>query len=116
MTRWQNCDLEVKAEIVPRYFWTTVSIDTYLNGLCILRTGGQLRMTGRQSNEFRYDGESHLAELSWGWSRGIQFPYQLSIDGRAVVNSTICLRNWPYIFIPIAAVSAILVLLNFVID
>lgn len=108
MTRWKDCDLEVRAEVVPRYCWTTVSIDVYLNDLCILRTGGVLRIEGAQTQTFRHKNETHALELSWRSPLlGMSFPYRLSIDGRPIVTGKVYPRNWPLLLTPIAAMTLI---------
>jgi hypothetical protein len=110
MSRWEDCDLEVKAELVPRYCWTTASIDIYLDDLCILRTGGVLRLKGAQTKTFMHKDENHALELSWESSLlSVGFPYQLSIDGRAVMTAKVYPRNWPLVFIPLSAMAVILV-------
>jgi hypothetical protein len=107
MTRWKDCDLEVRAEFVPRYCWMTASIDVYLDDLCILRTGGVLRIEGAQTKTFRHETEDHVLELSWRPARLVSFPYQLSIDGRPIITATVCPRNWPLVIIPLAAMTLI---------
>jgi hypothetical protein len=94
--KWQGSAIQVQARLVPRFLWTTASIDVFLDQQCILRTGGQLKFTGVQSAEFTHAGSKHTAELSWGGS-GIwfSFPYQLRIDGAAVSASRVHIRNWP---------------------
>lgn len=115
MTRWQNCDLEVKAEFVPRYCWTTASIDVYLDDLCILRTGGVLRTKGTQTKTFRRKNEDHALELIWRSPLlGISFPYQLSIDGKRIITAKVCPKNWPTLFVGIAAMALISMAVHFV--
>jgi hypothetical protein len=63
--RWRGSEVEVKARLVPRYFWTTASIDVYLDAQCILRTGGVMKLTGSSRAEFDQDGSRHSVELSW---------------------------------------------------
>jgi hypothetical protein len=104
-TRWQNCDLGVRAECVARYFWTTVSIDVHLAGLCILRTAGVLKLAGSQINNFKHNDEVHEVKLSWkSRMRGMYFPYQLFIDGEAIISSRVYPYNWPLVLIPIITI------------
>ena len=91
--RWHDCTVEVKARLVPRYLWTTASIDVFLDGRCIVQTGGQMKFTGSSSAEFEHDGESHLVELSWGRARGIEFPYVLTIDNAKVALSDVPVKH-----------------------
>jgi hypothetical protein len=114
MTRWKDCDLEVRAEFVPRYCWTTASIDVYLNGLRILRTGGVLRIKGALTKTFRHKNENHALELSWRSPLlGMSFPYELSIDGRSIITAKVWPRNWPMLFIPVAAIALISIAVHF---
>jgi hypothetical protein len=114
VTRWQDCDLEVKAECVPRYFWTTVSIDVYLGGLCILRTGGVLHIKGQQAETFKHNAENHVLELSWRSPLlDMSFPYQLWIDGQPIIAGRVRPGNWPLLFMPVAAIVLILIAVHF---
>jgi hypothetical protein len=116
-TRWHGSTIEVTARIVPRYLWTTASIDVFLDGRCILRTGGQMRIIGSSSAEFHHDGSVHTAELSWEnvHDRGFirpGFPYQLRIDGTKVAVAEVAVENPGLILIPLLVlVSPILLAL-----
>jgi hypothetical protein len=95
-TTWQGSDVRVRARLVPRFLWTTASIEVFLDQECILRTGGQMKFTGAHSAEFVHSGAKHTAELSWGSSGfSFSFPYQLRIDGAAIQASRVRIRNWP---------------------
>jgi hypothetical protein len=78
---------------IPRFFWMTASIDVYLDNECILRTGGQLNLTGSVAATFSDGGSAHQAELRWGNSRWYRFPYQLRIDGMPVDESQVLVEN-----------------------
>ncbi len=104
---WRDKPLHVRARCVPRYFWTTSSIDVFLDGQCILSTGGQLKLTGSYSSNFHYAGADHVAELSWGTSSWFGFPYQLKIDGAPVADSRVQIENPLMIFIPASVLVAI---------
>jgi hypothetical protein len=107
--RWQDCDLEVKAEVVPRYCWTTVSIDVYLDDVCLLRTGGVLSIKGELTQTFERNSENHALKLSWRSAvLGMSFPYQLSIDGQSVIAGRVRPRNWPLLFLPVAAITLLI--------
>jgi hypothetical protein len=106
MTRWQNSDLEIKCAVVPRYFWTTASIDVFLNGACILRTGGVFKSSGAQKNAFTQNGREHEVELSWQSPEMIiYFPYKLLIDGELIASSRIAPGNWPILCIPVVILA-----------
>jgi hypothetical protein len=100
MTSWQGKVVSVRAHYVPRFVWTTASIDVYLDDRCILRTGGQLKLTGSHSTTFTDGGTEHRMELTWGGSGGFRFPYQLRIDGVLVADAHVAIENWGMIFIP----------------
>jgi hypothetical protein len=109
--RWHGSEVEVKARIVPRYGWTTASIDVFLDGKCILRTGGQMEVTGSSSAVFDHDGSRHFAELSWGMARGLEFPYVLRINDAKVALSEVPVENPGLRVIP-ALIVIVLVLIG----
>lgn len=94
--KWQGNTVEVQARLVPRFLWNTASIDVFLEGQRILRTGGQLKFTGSRIATFSHSGSIHTAELNWGFS-GFSFslPYRLQIDGVPVAASRVRIQNWP---------------------
>jgi len=100
VTLWRDKPVRVEAHQVPRYFWTTVSIDVFLDDRCILRTGGQVKNIGWGSAAFSEGGSLHQVEVSWGRSRMFRFPYQLRIDGVALQTSHVRVENWYMILIP----------------
>jgi hypothetical protein len=107
--RWHNADLEVHARPVPRYLWTTVSIDVLLDGEPILCTGGQASLLGRCRSRFRHEGEAHKAELSWGKMANGAFPFMLRIDEELVLASEVPVDNWRIVLAGwIAAVVVVL--------
>jgi hypothetical protein len=113
-TRWHGCTVEVTARLVPRYLWTTSSIDVFLDGRCILRTGGQMKVTGSSSAEFQHDGATHTVAISWGrvQQRGLirrRFPYDLTIDGAKVAASEVPVENSGLLVIPLLALAALFV-------
>jgi hypothetical protein len=94
--KWQDGTVDVQARLVPRFLWTTASIDVFLDGQCILRTGGQFKFTGSQATTFAHSGATHTVELSWGVTFSLfSIPYQLRIDGVQVSASRVPIRNWP---------------------
>src|SRR5690242_10339818 len=114
--KWQDSPVDVQARLIPRFLWSTASIDVFLDGQCILRTGGQLKFTGSHSTTFTHSGSTHTAELSWGATISpLSFPYQFRIDGVPVAASRVHVRNWPLglaVWFLIAA--AIIMLFHFV--
>jgi hypothetical protein len=65
---WQGKTVQVRARYVPRFLWTTASIDVFLDARCVFRTGGKLKVTGSHSASFGDGGSEHLMELTWGCS------------------------------------------------
>src|SRR5215472_17486890 len=101
MISWQNKLVRVEARPVPRFMWTTISIDVYLDDQCILRTGGKYERTGTCSTSFSFNGSEHQAELSWGTYRQQHFPYELRIDGELVDESRVRVKNFALGYIPV---------------
>lgn len=105
--KWQDSPVDVQARLVPRFLWTTASIDVFLGGQCILRTGGQLRFVGSHSATFTHSGSTHTAELNWGASAlRPSFPYQLRIDGAPILDSRVSIQNWPVVLIAMVLLGA----------
>lgn len=94
MIKWRNATVEIKASLVPRFLWITASLDVFLSGQCILRTGGGFKFKGACSNEFDHAGERHKVQVRWGVSGLWSFPYQLQIDNEVIAESRVYLRNW----------------------
>jgi hypothetical protein len=111
MARWRDIDVEVRARVVPRYFWTTASIDVYLDGQCLIRTGGAWKLKGTQQAEFTRKGQTRVVELSWRSPiRGMRFPYRLSIDGEQILDETVSPANWLLVFISHISVIVLIVI------
>jgi hypothetical protein len=116
---WEGSTVEVRARVVPRYLWTTASIDVFLDGRCILKTGGQRKAVGSSFAEFHHGGDVHSAELSWGHARmghalDLTFPYQLFFDGAKIAVSEISVENPASVYNLImigALISVMLILL-----
>ncbi len=92
--RWHEADLAVRAGWVPRYLWFTASIEVFVAGERVLRTGGRFKLVGSVTNCFDHDGTSHEATLSWGLGGRRGFPYELTIDGECLANSRVVVENW----------------------
>jgi len=100
MTTWQDSVVRVQARLIPRYLWTTPSFDVFLDDECILRTGGQMKITGTCSAEFVRKGGAHRADLAWGRTAVRSFPYRLHIDGVPISQSRVEIQNWPLVLLP----------------
>ena len=107
MILWQNKAVRVEARSVPRFLWTTASIDVYLEEQCVLRTGGKLDLQGTYSTPFSFGGSEHRADLTWGLCSQQQFPYQLRIDGQLVDESRVRVKNFHLGYIPVFIVIAL---------
>jgi hypothetical protein len=108
--RWHGSKLEVRAGPVPRYLWTTVSIDVLLDGEPILRTGEEASLLGCCRSKFRRQGESHKAELSWGKMAAGAFPFILRIDGEVVLASEVSVDHWKIVLVGWIAVLIVALL------
>jgi hypothetical protein len=103
-TQWNGCAIEVTARLIPRFLWSTASIDVFLDGRCILRTGGQLGFTGSSWAVFHHARSLHKVELSWERAIGHAFPYRLTIDDDEVAASLVFVENLAFFVIPAALV------------
>jgi len=114
--KWQGSVVDVQARLVPRYLWNTASIEVFLDGQPILRTGGQFKFTGSYATTFEHSGSTHTTELTWGFcGLSFSFPYQLRIDGTPVAASRVRIRNWPVALVVMAAgVAVLLLILHFI--
>jgi hypothetical protein len=99
-TRWNGRAVEVTARLISRYLWSTASIDVFLDGECILRTGGQMKTIGSSEDEFYHDGSVHAVKLTWGAPQQLSFPFQLWIDGAKVMVSDVAVANPMLIAVP----------------
>jgi hypothetical protein len=113
--RWRGSAVDVQARLVPRFLWSTSSIDVFLDGQCILRTGGQFKAIGSHSATFTHSGSTHTAELSWGYGLSGSFPYKLRIDGTSVSEARVRVQNWPLgLFVAFLVAAVILALFHYV--
>lgn len=97
---WRGKSVAVRATLVPRYLWTSASIDVYLDGERVFRTGGKMNLTGSHCAGVRIGGSEHQMEVSWGRSRNFVFPYELRIDGELVAKSQVHVENQGLMLIP----------------
>ena len=111
MISWHDKTVRVQARLVPRFVWTTASIDVFLGDQRVVCTGGQFKMTGSHSSTFTDGVLEHQAILSWGQVRRHRFPYQLQIDGVTVDDAHVDVTNWRMGYIPALLVVASVVLI-----
>lgn len=105
--KWKDSRVNVQARLVPRFLWTTATIDVLLAGQSILRTGGQMKATGSHSATFIHSGSTHTAELSWGYGILCSFPYKLRIDGNPISEARVYVWNWPLGLIWVVLLAAV---------
>lgn len=105
---WRGKKVTVRANLVPRYLFSSASIDVYLDGECVFRTGGKINSVGSHSAVVRIGGSEHQVEVTWQRSRNFCFPYQLKIDGELVANSQVPVENQPLIILPAFLMIAVL--------
>ena len=96
---WNNKPLKVTANFIPRFFYTTASIDVHVDGRCVLKTDGPFQRTGTNIARFCEDG-FHTVKLEWGKADWRFFPYRLWIDGQMVAESKVYIQNWPLLMVP----------------
>src|ERR1700693_4926318 len=106
---WRGQPVLVTSTLIPRFLWQTASIDVFVNGECILRTGGKLKLTGSHTNQFIHSGMPYEAVLSWSFASLRSFPFQLSIDGERVLESRVYTSNWPLSLWPLAILLAFVI-------
>jgi hypothetical protein len=92
---WNGQTVEATARLVPRYLWTTASIDVFVGSRCVLRSGGQLKLISSCRAQFEDSGSSHEVELSWDAGVFGSFPVEVKIDGQTIGTSRAFVRNWP---------------------
>ena len=108
---WNGHTVVVTSTLISRYLWQTASIDVFVDENCVLRTGGQAKITGSHRETFHFAGSTHEAALSWGRAGLRSFPVQLTIDGQKIVDSRVRTANWAIGFWPwVAALLALICL------
>lgn len=97
---WNGSTLTVRSSLIPKMLWQTASIDAFLDGKCILKTGGKLNVIGSHSAQFEHVGHTREATLSWGLPGFRSFPIEVKIDGQSILKSRVFIRNWPLAYCP----------------
>ncbi len=103
---WRGRTVEVTARVIPRYLWTTASIDVYIDAECVLQTGGQMKATGGCTAQFYDSGSTHEIVLEWGLPLITSFPVTITIDGELVVDSPVTVDYWMLALWPAIVVAA----------
>jgi hypothetical protein len=76
-----DMDVRISAAPTANHLFTTVSIDVAVDGVTVLRTGGQPRATGTTSVELVRAGRTHTLSLSWDRYTPQGFPCVVRLDG-----------------------------------
>jgi hypothetical protein len=105
-TVWNGSKLTVTSTLLPRAMWFTASIDVFLDGNCVLRTGGRLETTGTQTAQFVHSGKNHEVSLTWGRPSLTSFPIEIHMDGQSVLRSRVFTGNWYLSLWPFALIAA----------
>jgi hypothetical protein len=100
LPRGDTWDSDLDGDIPSRSKTRWNGRTVFLDGECILRTGGQMKMIGSSEAEFHHDGALHVMKLTWGRAHGLSFPYQLWIDGAKVLVSNVPIANKVLIVVP----------------
>jgi hypothetical protein len=108
--KWLGETIEVTARAIPKYLWLTTSIDVFVAGRCIHRTGGKMKRVGSSYGKFEYNGRPHKIEVQWSKARRFRFPVQVFIDEMLIDNTEVLVTNWPVTYIFHTGCLAILVI------
>jgi hypothetical protein len=101
--------IDVSARLVPRYAWTTASIDVFVDGRRILKTGGVFKIAAKHTERFQEQDGVHAAEIAWGKATLRSFPIVLKIDDTQILASRVVIENWWLVLWPWAALAAFLI-------
>ncbi len=93
-TNWEDGKITVTSTLLPKILWQTASIDVFLNEKCLLKTNGQLKITGSHTAQFTHNTVNHEVILIWGTGGLRTFPIEVSIDGKQIIKSEIYTSNW----------------------
>jgi hypothetical protein len=93
--KWLGETIEMTARAIPKYLWLTVSIDVFVGGRCIHRTGGKMKVVGQSYGKFDHNGLPHNIKVQWGRARRHRFPVQVFIDEMLIDNTDVLITNWP---------------------
>jgi hypothetical protein len=103
---WESEPILVGARLVPRYLWTTASIDVFVGSQRVLATGGRMKVAATCTAEFNAGGSIHRVALAWSAPQQGSFPIEVTIDGRLVANTFVHLRRWYLAAWPLVVLSA----------
>lgn len=102
-TEWNGHCIRVQSALVPRYFWTSASVDAYVDQSCVIKTGGVFRFSGIETGDLNDRGKNHVMQMAWNvGGRDLAVRYELAIDGHVLLKSRVFPRNWPLLIFPLA--------------
>lgn len=102
--KWNENPVAVTARFMPRFLWTTASIDIFVGSQCVIRTGGQMKFTGQAIAQFEHGGTNHSVRIRWGWSKIRSFPIKVEIDEQQIAETNAVVTNWPMSLWPLITV------------
>lgn len=101
---WNREAVKVTARVVPKYAFTTASIDVEVGDRLVLATGGVLKFVGSQTRTYERNGKIHTVEVNWGVGKFRSFPVTLLIDGELLFDSNVKVSNWWVMYWPLLAI------------
>jgi len=103
VAEWCGNPVEVTARFIPKFLWTTASIDVLVDSRCVLRTGGKWKIVGTSAARFDHAGSIHDIELTWGLCPLRSFSIKIKIDRELIADTRVLVSNWPTSLWPVAA-------------
>ena len=108
LASWNDTTVAVTARAIPRFAWTSASIDVAIGDETILKTGGVLKVVGKHVETFELRGATHTVEIAWGKATLRSFPFSLHIDGSPLLASRVPVENWWFSLWPWALLAGFL--------
>ena len=105
---WNGSKFVVTSTLLARKLWQAASIDVFIDGTCLLRTGGVLKLIGTHSADFEHEGARHQVTLSWGHASFRSFPIKVEVDGAILFEGHVVSSNWPLSFWPWLAIGGLI--------
>jgi hypothetical protein len=91
---WNDRVIAVTAHLVPRYAWTSATIDVEVGNDTVLGTGGVLKVSGKHVETFELLGTAHTVQITWDKAALRSLPFSLHIDGAIILGSRVPVANW----------------------
>ena len=98
----------VRGRLVPRRLFTTASLDVWIDGCCVLRSGGVPQAGGRVEADVELNDGAHVVALAWGTAKGAAFPVVVTLDGVVVEERDVEIDNtWLLLVFPVVVAVCI---------